>query len=295
MDKLVKIDTSKALVVPDKYAHDLNIIRNPNTRRAYSYYVREYLNYLHETGQPLGLYSAEQHLISVDKSLPLRLSAIRWLAKQLYKHDKIDYETYARIRMIDSVKRKGIRRGNWLTKAQAQKVLNKPDDSLKGVRDRAILGVFLGTGMRRAEVQALTFEDVQQRDGRWVFIDIVGKHNKVRTIPIASWVKTLIDDWSNISRLTEGIIFRSFRGRGAKEVSNANISTEGLRLISQQYAGVAPHDLRRTFAKLADKGGSHLAQIQLTLGHASLATTQTYLGTDLDLQEACSDKLGLRI
>jgi len=295
MNKMIKIDTNKDLVVSKRYSHDLNIIRNPNTRRAYSRYVREYLNYLAETGQQFGLVSAEQHLLSVETSLPLRLSAIRWLAKQLHKYKKIDYETYAQIKMIEPVKRKGVRRGVWLTKAQAQKALNKPDDTLKGIRDRAILGVFLGAGLRRAELQSLTFEHIQHLDNRWVIADLLGKGDKLRSVPIASWVKTLIDNWSDISGLTEGIIFRSFRGRGAKEVSNANISTEGLRLISLQYTGVSPHDLRRTFAKLADKGGSHLAQIQITLGHAKLDTTQTYLGTDLDLQEACSDKLGLRI
>jgi integrase/recombinase XerD len=67
------------------------------------------------------------------------------------------------------------------------------------------------------------------------------------------------------------------------------------------YAGtvgvgkIAPHDLRRTFAKLAHKGGSGLDQIQLSLGHSSVVTTEKYIGTQQDLTNAPCDHLGLRL
>ena len=52
---------------------------------------------------------------------------------------------------------------------------------------------------------------------------------------------------------------------------------------------MAAHDCRRTFAKLALKGGARLEQIQLSLGHQSIQTTQRYPGVELDLQDApCS-------
>lgn len=59
--------------------------------------------------------------------------------------------------------------------------------------------------------------------------------------------------------------------------------------------GLAAHDLRRTFAKLAHKGGAALDQIQLSLGHASLKTTEVYLGVEQDLTDAPCDRLGLRV
>ncbi len=59
--------------------------------------------------------------------------------------------------------------------------------------------------------------------------------------------------------------------------------------------GIAPHDLRRTFAKLAHKGGSPIDQIQLSLGHDSINTTEKYLGVEQDLTDAPCDHLGLRI
>ncbi len=58
---------------------------------------------------------------------------------------------------------------------------------------------------------------------------------------------------------------------------------------------VAPHGCRRTFAKLALKGGARLKQIQLSLGHASIHTTERYLGVEQDLTDAPCDRLGLRL
>ena len=58
---------------------------------------------------------------------------------------------------------------------------------------------------------------------------------------------------------------------------------------------LAPHDLRRTFAKLAHKGRAALEQIQLSLGHASIPTTERYLGVHQDLQDAPCDRLGIRL
>lgn len=59
--------------------------------------------------------------------------------------------------------------------------------------------------------------------------------------------------------------------------------------------GIAPHDLRRIFAKLAHKGGSPIDQIQLSLGHDSIQKTEKYLGVEQDLTDAPCDHLGLRI
>jgi integrase len=58
---------------------------------------------------------------------------------------------------------------------------------------------------------------------------------------------------------------------------------------------IAPHDLRRTFAKLAFKGGAKLDQIQLSLGHASIQTTERYLGVQQDLADAPCDYLHLKV
>jgi site-specific recombinase XerD len=64
-------------------------------------------------------------------------------------------------------KRSGVRTGNWLTRDQAERLINAPEmATLKGKRDRALLAVMIGCGLRRNEVAELTFEQIQQREGR---------------------------------------------------------------------------------------------------------------------------------
>ena len=57
---------------------------------------------------------------------------------------------------------------------------------------------------------------------------------------------------------------------------------------------IAPHDLRRTSAKLAHKGCSPLEQIQMSLGHASIPTTEKYIGLEQNLTDALCDHLGIQ-
>ena len=67
------------------------------------------------------------------------------------------------------------------------------------MRDQAILAVMVGTGLRRFEVAELTWEHVQQRDGRWAIINLVGKRGRVRSIGIPPWVKVALDSWVQAS------------------------------------------------------------------------------------------------
>src|SRR6185369_15912771 len=113
-------------------------------------------------------------------------------------------------RRVRSVKSKGIRVGNWLSVRQAQGLLSAPDiATTKGLRDRAILAILIGCGLRRSEVAALTFSHLQQRDGRWCIVDLVGKHGRVRTAPMPTWVKVAIDAWASPADVTTGHVFRS--------------------------------------------------------------------------------------
>jgi site-specific recombinase XerD len=89
---------------------------------------------------------------------------------------------------VKSAKTQGIRIGNWPSQRQAQALLSAPDIStLRGLLDRAIVAVLLGCGLRRSEVAALSFAHLQQRDGRWCIVDLVGKHGRVRTAPMPAW------------------------------------------------------------------------------------------------------------
>ena len=90
-------------------------------------------------------------------------------------------------RSVTGVLVRGVRAGNCFTRDQAEKLLLAPPNSLMGLRDRAILALLIGCGLRRDELVNLTFEHLQQRAGRWVIVDVVGKGRRVRTVPVPGW------------------------------------------------------------------------------------------------------------
>jgi integrase len=58
-----------------------------------------------------------------------------------------------------------------------------------------MLGLLLGCGLRRSEVVSLRLDQLQAREGRWVIVDLVGKGRRLRTVPVPSWCKELLDAW----------------------------------------------------------------------------------------------------
>jgi integrase len=116
----------------------------------------------------------------------------------------------------------------------------------------------------------MRFEDVQQRDGRRAIVDLLGKGNRMRTVPMPSWTKVAIDQWAVAASLTSGRVFRAMNNRHeltAEVLLPQNIMEAVMRYGNQiGVPKLAPHDLRRTFAKLAHKGRAALEQIQLSLG-----------------------------
>ncbi len=108
--------------------------------------------------------------------------------------------------------------------------------TLKGLRDRAILAVLIGCGLRRSEAATLTFFHVAQREGHWAAVDLVGKGNRTRTVPMPSWTKVTIDEWTEATSITEGRIFRSVHkggyvnGNNLGEVNGHGFASCGKRL-----------------------------------------------------------------
>jgi integrase len=114
-----------------------------------------------------------------------------------------------------------------------------------------------------------------------------------------TWVKVAIDAWALPADVTQGHVFRSVNR--ADCVTGEGLGEKVVWQLIKPYAevagvpGIAPHDLRRTCAKLCRAGGGELEQIQLLLGHASVQTTERYLGTKQDLVHTPNDAIKLRV
>jgi site-specific recombinase XerD len=154
-----------------------------------------------------------------------------------------------------------------------------------------MLAMLFGCGFRRSELVGLELDEIQMRRGHWAVVDLIGKGGHIRTVPIPEWVKAALDQWTAAARVTEGRIFRAAARMG--KVWGKGISQNVVWYVVKsccERAGlehIAPHDLRRTCAKLCHTSGGELEQIQFLLGHASVQTTERYLGCKQNLtQEA---------
>src|SRR5229473_1954020 len=214
----------------------LDSVSSPITRRVYNLGLDEFFEWYEREPRP-GFTKATVSAWRVALearglgavSINVRITAVRKLAVEAADNGLLAPELAAGITRIKGVRSKGARLGNWLSQRQAQALLNAPDTTtIKGLRDRAILAVLLGCGLRRSEVAALTFGHIQQRDGRWCIVDLVGKHCRVRTVPVPTWTKVAIDGWTSAVGLTGGAVFRAVSRRDT--ISGERMSLRHTRL-----------------------------------------------------------------
>ena len=259
---------------PDLIALVTNSVHSPHTKRAYRDAILCFLSWYRELQMPgFSKATVQQYRCILEQrhlspsSIKVRLAAIRRLAAEMADNGLLDPLSASGIEKVRGPSRRGVRLGNWLTLQQVEELLSLPNsDTVIGKRDRALLGVLIGAGLRRAEAAALTFDHIQQRDGRWVIVDLVGKHERVRTVPIPGWCKVAIDVWAEGMQLYSGRVLRPLNRAG--RISGPALTVEAIFQIVKSYGTlmnvtISPHDLRRTFARLAHKGRAALEQIQI--------------------------------
>lgn len=307
------MDANQSLVTKKELAGVVTLVmaavNSPHTQRVYKKALDDFLAWWVNHRRPVlnkhlvNLYRVElEHSGLAPATINQRLSAIRKLAQEAADNGLIPQDIANGVSRAQGVKMSGVRAGKWLTKDQAQLLLNTPDiTTIKGLRDRAILAVLLGGGLRREEVAGLTFEHIRQVDGRWAIVNLTGKRGRVRTVPIPAWCKAAIDAWSEAAHLSSGHVFRGVYHYGKTlQAGSESITPQAVFYAVKAHIvklgwDISPHDLRRTFAKLARKGGAELTQIQLVLGHSSVKVTQDYIGEDLNLTDAPCDRIGLSL
>ena len=145
----------------------------------------------------------------------------------------------------------------------------------------------------------MRFEDIKQQpngDGFRTVLDVKGKGNKARVVPVSSKFAEALTDWA--ARCGgQGYVCRSLGmgcelGASLTPVAVFNIVRkrgEQIGFDGVKRPKLAAHDLRRTYAQLGFEAGVPSTQISVLLGHSSVSVTQKYLNLDLDLETTVSD------
>jgi integrase/recombinase XerD len=173
VEKLAEWQRLKALV--------LESVSSPITRRVYNLALDEFMNWFQQEPRP-GFSRATVHAWRVSletrglgsSSISIRLSAIRKLAAEAADNGLLPPEVAAGIIRVKGVKSTGVRVGNWLSLQQAQVLLNAPAvATVKGTRDRAMLAVLLGCGLRRSRSRhslSLTYSCATTAGASWTLL-----------------------------------------------------------------------------------------------------------------------------
>jgi site-specific recombinase XerD len=284
----------------------LNSLGSPASRRVYEYAIDQFIAwYCSEPRLAFNRIVVVRYRMYLESrglaanTINQQLAAVRRLAHEAADSGLLSPELAAGISRVKGVKQLGFRCGNWLSAEQSSEVLKHAcGHSLRAKRDYAMLALLFGCGFRRSELVGLELDEIQMRHGHWAVVDLIGKGGHIRTVPIPEWVKAALDQWTVAAGVREGRIFRAVARAG--KVWGKGISQNVVWYVVKtccERAGlehIAPHDLRRTCAKLCHSSGGELEQIQFLLGHASVQTTERYLGCKQNLGHPVNDLFDLR-
>jgi len=283
----------------------LNSLGSPASRRVYEYAINQFIAwYCSEPRLALNRIVVVRYRMHLESrglaanTINQQLAAVRRLAHEAADSGLLSPELAAGISRVKGVKQLGFRFGNWLSAEQSSEVLKHAcGDSMRAKRDYAMMAMLFGCGFRRSELVGLEADEIQMRQGHWAVVDLIGKGGHIRTVPIPEWVKAALDQWTVAAKVTDGRIFRAVARAG--KVWGKGISQNVVWYVVKtccERAGlerIAPHDLRRTCAKLCHSSGGELEQIQFLLGHASVQTTERYLGCKQNLGHPVNDLFDL--
>lgn len=175
-----------------------------------------------------------------------------------------------------------------LTIDEVSRLINSCDDSIIGIRNRALLEVLYATGARVSEVVLLNTADITKSEDSVVTVKVKGKGGKERLVPLGSFAQNALDQYLVRARpvllkkkstaalfLNETLGTRLSRQSGWQVVKD---SADRAKITSE----VSPHSLRHSFATHLLDGGADIRVVQELLGHSSVTTTQIYTLVTID-------------
>ena len=258
----------------------------PNSLDAYGRDIRDFEQFLSERGAA-GLPGATRNDVTAflnklkadgrsPSTLNRKMASIRTFYN--YLQDKhVIADNPARGVKTPRVEKKEL---EYLSIKEIDKLLESPDDSLKGRRDRAILEVLYATGIKVSELIDANLEDVNFRMG---FITCYGESRKTRIIPMGRPARAALEDYVYEVRdqllgenKDEPALFVNYYGK--------RLTRQGLWKVLKEYGDksgikhkLTPNTLRNSFAVHMLQNGADLKSLQELMGHEDISATQVYL------------------
>jgi len=306
---LSKEDFARLSDVPPEIEWFANL-KNKNTRDAYKRDIKNFMKFTGiQTPEEFRVIS-RAHVIAwrdsfegmSDATVRRKLSALSSLFDYLCDRNAVSHNP------VDGVKRPSANMNEGKTpaisNAQAKQLLEAPpSDTLKGIRDRAIISTLLYHGLRRGELCSLRVKDFSAREGVMHFC-VRGKGGKTRFIPVApatqSAIKRYLDEAGHGLDYEEAL-FRPVRNNATGILNKPLHPASVYKSIVMKYArevgitldsrGFCVHSLRATSATTALENGADLAQTQHWLGHSNISTTKLYDKRGQKVEESPSFKV----
>ncbi len=189
---------------------------------------------------------------------------------------------------------RGTKPQTWLSLMETKQLFGACKTDLQGKRDKIILGLLTGAGLRREEAVNVKFSDLSDKPVKGqvrTVLHVIGKGRKDREIPLGFSLASVIRGWGKQFSKSDYVVQRLGNDRTPK----GQISGTAIYQIVKQYGAyigkpdLQPHDLRRTFAQIGHDAGVPITQLSILLGHSNIATTQRYLNLALNLETTVSD------
>jgi len=187
---------SRADLISQLAGRSVVSVRSDATRRNY---IREITSYL-SSGLPITREAVLGHLRAILKrnsasSHNIALAAIKTLVREAQAQHLIADDIAYSIQDIPMARQPGQRCGKWITDEQLKAIITVALDRPTGTRDAALIATAYGCGLRRSELESLAWSHWQLQDGRYAWVDIIGKGGKRRTVPCSDWCARYIERW----------------------------------------------------------------------------------------------------
>lgn len=222
------------------------------------------------------------------------IAAIKGVAQELWLSKQMTTEGYQLIKHIKQMKSSRLPKGRALSESEIKLLfLSCQDNTKKGVRDSAILGILLGCGLRRSEIVNCVVGDLNKQDSS---LKVLGKGNKERLCYLPPQSMHLLNEWlSLLESNRERPLFSRIRRFDVmtedKLTSQAILHILNERRKQSHIDEFSPHDCRRTFASMLLDNGEDISTVKDAMGHASIITTQKYDKRGFERLKKASDKL----